>query len=74
MVLPNTGLGLSSARKFVQASDESWPQYFEQLRRDKQLSTVIHEINELLEQPEYRQLAIAALTRIGFWDEQLKNK
>ncbi len=70
MALPTTGLGLAAARKFANASDDSWPEYFDQLRRDKQLSVVIHEINELLKQPEHRQLAIDALKRIGFWEGQ----
>jgi hypothetical protein len=68
MEQPTSELGLRAARKLVEASDDEWPKYFVALRRDKQLSTAIREINQLLDQPKYRQLAIDALRRVGLWD------
>ena len=61
--------GLEVARRFSSASDEEWPAYFEQLRREMQLSHAIREINALLAEPEHRQVAVDALRRIGLWHD-----
>ncbi len=66
-------LGLKVARKFSCASDDEWPAYFEQLRRGKQLSQAIRQINALLDESEHRQIAVAALRRIGLLHQDLSN-
>ena len=67
----NTEFGLEAARRLIQATDQEWPRYVDRLRRDRQLWTVTHHINQLLEQPEHRQVAIDAFNRIGLWHENL---
>ena len=62
-------LGLRAARKLVEANDDDWPLYVDWLRRNKELSAVTHQLNQLLEHPEHRQLAIDAFKRIGLWHE-----
>jgi len=69
-----TGLGLQAARQFVQATEDEWPRYFERLRRNRQLFPAIHQIHHLLDQPEYRPLAIGALTRICLWHEAVSQR
>ena len=64
-------LGLEAARRIVQANEHEWPQYVERLRRNKELSAVTHQLNQMLEIPEYRQLAIDAFRRIGLWHDDL---
>jgi hypothetical protein len=62
-------LGLRAARKLVEATDDEWPVYVDGLRRNKGLSVVTHQLNQLLEDPENRQLAIDAFKRIGLWHD-----
>ena len=62
-------LGLKAARQIVEANDHDWPLYVDRLRRNKELSAVTHQLNQMLEQPEHRQLAIDAFKRIGLWHE-----
>jgi hypothetical protein len=68
---PVADLGLRTARMLVEATDDEWPVYVDDLRRSKELSAVTREINQLLNHPEYRQLAIAAFKRIGLWHDDL---
>ena len=63
--------GLEIARRFASARDDEWPAHFEQLRRGKQLSHAIRQINALLADPEHRQVAIGALRRMGLWHDDL---
>jgi hypothetical protein len=65
----STDLGLKAARRIVEANDHDWPLYVDRLRRNKELSAVTHQLNQMLEQPEHRQLAIDAFRRIGLWHE-----
>jgi hypothetical protein len=67
----STEFGLSAARQIVQAKEHEWPLYVDRLRRDKELSEVTRQINQLLDHPEHRQLAIDAFRRIGFWHDDL---
>jgi hypothetical protein len=57
--------GLVIARLFATLRDDQWPEVFEELRRTKQLSKAIGEINQLLNDSTHRDLAIAAFSRIG---------
>jgi hypothetical protein len=61
--------GLKAARKLIEAKDHEWPLYFETLRRNKELSVVTRQLNQLLDHPEHRQLAIHAFKRIGLWHD-----
>lgn len=65
----NADLGLKAARQIVEAQDNEWPQYVDRLRRNKQLSVVTHQLNQLLQEPEHRQMAIDAFKRMGLWHE-----
>jgi hypothetical protein len=65
----STDLGVTAARKIVQASDQEWPAYIDRLRREKMLSAVAHQLNQMLENPDHRQLAIDAFKRIGLWHD-----
>lgn len=65
----NLEFGLTVARALTDATDDDWPQCFERLRREKQLSVAIKQINAMLELPEHRKMAMAALKRIGLWHE-----
>jgi hypothetical protein len=62
-------VGLRAARKLVEAKDDEWPAYVDRLRRNKELSAVTHQLNQMLEQQEHRQLAIDAFRRIGLWHD-----
>jgi hypothetical protein len=62
-------LGLTAARKIVDANEHEWPMYVDLLRRNKELSEVTRQLNQLLAHPEHRQLAIDAFRRIGLWHE-----
>ncbi len=59
--------GLGIAELFVNLTDAQWPEVFEELRRTKELSKAIAEINQLLNDPVHRELAIAALRRVGLY-------
>jgi hypothetical protein len=61
--------GLEVAHRLSAASDDEWPTYFEHLRRRKELSQAIRQINALLAEPKHRRVAVDALRRIGLWDE-----
>ena len=43
----------------------------QELRRGKQLSHAIRQINALLADPEHRQVAMGALRRMGLWHDDL---
>ena len=62
-------LGLKAARQIVEANDNEWPLYVDRLRRNKELSVVTHQLNQMLQEPEHRQMAIDAFKRIGLWHE-----
>ena len=63
--------GLDVARKVSVGTEDDWLALFEQLRRDRQLSTALCQINALLSEPEHRPIAIAALKRMGLWTDML---
>jgi hypothetical protein len=65
----STDLGLKAARQIVTAKEDEWPLYVDVLRRNKELAAVTHQLNQLLNDPEHRQLAINAFKRIGLWHE-----
>jgi hypothetical protein len=60
--------GLRVAHLLNRSSDAEWPEHFERLRRDRQLSTAIRQINALLDDQTNREVAVGALRRIGLWD------
>lgn len=62
-------VGLEFARKFIQAGNDKWTDYFEHLRSRRQLSVAIREINALLDHPAHRTEAVAALKHVGLWHE-----
>jgi hypothetical protein len=64
-------LGLSAARQIVEAKDHEWPLYVEHLRRNRELSVVTRQLNQLLDHPEHRPLAIDAFKRMGLWHDDL---
>ncbi len=59
--------GLNIAQLFADLPDHQWPELFEELRRTKELSKAIGEINLLLHDPAHRDLAVAALRRVGLY-------
>jgi hypothetical protein len=61
--------GIKAGRNFVEAKDHEWPLYFERLRRNRELSAVTRQLNQLLDHPEHCQLAIDAFKRIGLWHD-----
>jgi hypothetical protein len=67
----STEFGLRAARKLVEAKDHEWPPYVERLRRNRELSVVTRQLNQLLDHPEHRPLAIGAFKRIGLWHDDL---
>ena len=67
----STEFGHKAARQLIEAKDHEWPQYVDRLRRDKKLSVVTRQLNQLLDHLEHRQLAIDAFKRIGLWHEDL---
>jgi hypothetical protein len=62
---------MKAARQIVEANDHDWPLYIDRLRRNKELSAVTRQLNQMLEQPEHRQLAIDAFKRIGLWHDDV---
>jgi hypothetical protein len=61
--------GLKAAHRLIEAKDHEWPLYVASLRRNKELSVVTRQLNQLLDRPEHRQLAIDAFKRIGLWHD-----
>ena len=61
--------GLKAARRIVEAKEHEWPLYVDRLRRNKELSVVTQQLNQMLGHPEHRQLAIDAFRRIGLWHD-----
>ena len=59
--------GLNIASLFVISTDDQWRELFEELRRTRELSKAIGEINQLLNDPVHRDLAVAALRRVGMY-------
>lgn len=56
---------LSVADRIARSSNVEWISIFEELRRQKRLSTTVHQLNLLLDQPAHRAVAKSALTRMG---------
>jgi len=59
--------GLGIAGLFANLPEHQWLEVFEELRRTKELSKAIGEINQLLNDPVHRDLAVAALRRVGMY-------
>ena len=59
--------GLGIAGLFTSLTDAQWPEVFDELRRTKELTKAISEINQLLNDPVHRDLAVAALRRVGMY-------
>jgi len=59
--------GLNIAQLFAELPDHQWPEVFEELRRSRELSKAIGEINQLLQDPAHRDLAVSALRRVGLY-------
>ena len=62
----NNLFGLRIARKIVSCKENEWPDVVYCLYRTKQLSTAIHEINNLQSDPDHSDVATAAIKRMGF--------
>jgi hypothetical protein len=62
-------VGLKAARRIIEANDHEWPLYVDRLRRNKELSAVTRQLNQMLGHPEHRQIAIDAFRRIGLWHD-----
>ncbi|MEM8650522.1 MAG: hypothetical protein AAGF54_08340 [Pseudomonadota bacterium] len=62
----NNMFGLRIARKIVSCKENEWPDVIHGLYRTKQLSTAIHEINNLQRDPQHEDVANAAIKRMGF--------
>ena len=58
--------GLHIARKIVNCQENEWPDVVYKLKQQRQLSTAIHEINNLRHDPIHGELAAAATKRMGF--------
>lgn len=61
--------GIEVARKFSRANESDWVEYFEALRQRGQLSEAMRQMNAMLDVKEDRQLAVAAIRRIGLWHD-----
>jgi hypothetical protein len=59
--------GLNIAGLLVSLPEPQWMEVFEELRRTKELSKAIGEINQLLSDPVHRDLAVSALRRVGLY-------
>ncbi len=57
---------LAVVHHIAQAPESELPRIFEDLRRQKRLSDTIRQLNQLLAEPVYRELAETALKRLGF--------
>lgn len=53
------------ADRIARSSNVEWISIFEELRRQKRLSTIVHQLNLLLDQPAHCAIAKSALTRMG---------
>jgi len=61
----NLEFGLAAAKRIVELSDDAWPDYFVELRRQRCLSRAIREMNSLLDMPGHRALVRRAFRRMG---------
>jgi hypothetical protein len=59
--------GLGIAGLLVNVTDDQWPEIIEELRRTGELSQAVGDMTQLLNDPTHRDLAIAALRRIGLY-------
>jgi hypothetical protein len=57
--------GLGIAYKLAEASDDELLVVFDRLRRDRQLSVAVHQMNVLLTDAAHKEIALAALRRLG---------
>jgi hypothetical protein len=53
--------------QFASSTDDSWPMVFEDLRRRRLLFVAVQQINQMLKEPSQRDLAEAALKRVGLF-------
>ena len=56
---------LAVVHRIAHAPESELPRIFEELRRQKRLSETIRQLNRLLAEPVYRELAETALERLG---------
>ena len=56
---------LAVVHRIAQAPESELPRIFEDLRRQKRLSETVRQLNGLLAEPAYRELAETALKRLG---------
>jgi hypothetical protein len=57
--------GLSVAQQLCETSGDDWVTIYQNLRHKRKLYVAVHEMNALLNDPTYKDLARAALRRIG---------
>jgi hypothetical protein len=67
MLDAHLSFGLDVARRLTRAGDDEWPVEFERLRRTRQLSYAIRQMNLLLQHPEHADVVSSSLRRIGLW-------
>lgn len=58
--------GLHIAKTIISCNEDEWPDVVNKLRRERQLSTAIHQINNLQRDPDHVDMASAAMRRMGF--------
>jgi len=59
---------LHVARKIGEASDTEFAEIFHQLRRKRELSRTVHDLNALLCNSDHHKTALTALRRLGLKD------
>ena len=57
--------GVAIARQICDAHDGEWLAIFEHLRRERQLSSAVHQMNQLLKHPTHSDLAKQSLEKLG---------
>lgn len=57
--------GIDVVRELAEASEGEWQAIFERLRRARQLSSTVHNMNQLLKHPAHMDTAGQALQKIG---------
>ena len=56
---------ISTATELAEATDSEVAQTFSRLRASKRLFATVHGLNQMLDQPQNRGLAMQALKRLG---------
>ncbi len=62
----DNSFGLYVAKRVTELNDNEWPVFFQDLCRTRQLSSAMHELNNLLTEAKHAKLARAAMKKMGF--------